>query len=245
VHSRLTVLAAVELARTGASAAAVSSQLGVPRATVRDWLSGSVPHSARAGTCGRCHVEHSHDRLAGEYAYVLGLYLGDGCISEHPRGVAKLRIFLDLKYPEIICEASARIEGITGRPAGVLRRPSNCVEVYSFWRAWPCLIPQHGSGKKHERPIALEGWQQRIVRTWPQDLLRGLIQSDGCRFRNTGRNGWSHARYSFKNHSDDIHGVFRDACELLGVRWTAAPHTTYVSRQADVATLDEFIGPKR
>jgi hypothetical protein len=114
VHPRLTVLTAVELARSGTPASAISSRLGVPRATVRDWLSGSVPHSARAGTCGRCHVDHDRDRLAGDYAYVLGLYLGDGCISDHPRGVAKLRIFLDLKYPEIIAEAMARIKAMTG-----------------------------------------------------------------------------------------------------------------------------------
>ena len=51
---------------------------------------------------------------------------------------------------------------------------------------------------------------------------------------------------AFKNRSTDIHRIFRDACERVGVRWTAAGvDTTYVSRQADVAILDEFIGPKR
>ena len=42
MHSRLTVLTGVGLARTGASASAISSRLEVPRATVRDWLSGSI-----------------------------------------------------------------------------------------------------------------------------------------------------------------------------------------------------------
>ena len=73
MHSRLTVLTGVGLARTGASASAISSRLEVPRATVRDWLSGSIPHSARAGACACCHAEHRVDRLAGDYAYLLGL----------------------------------------------------------------------------------------------------------------------------------------------------------------------------
>jgi hypothetical protein len=32
---------------------------------------------------------------------------------------------------------------------------SNYVEVYSYSKAWSCLFPQHGTGPKHERQIAL------------------------------------------------------------------------------------------
>ena len=124
-------------------------------------------------------------------------------------------------------------------------RPENCVEVSAYWRCWPCLLPQHGPGKKHHRVIRLTGWQARHVIARPDQLLRGLIESDGCRFQNTGRN-WSCPRYSFTNHSADIREIFCHACDLLGLRWTASgKHTIYVSRKADVATLDSFIGPKR
>ena len=44
--------------------------------------------------------------------------------------------------------------------------------------------------------------------------------------------------------STDIQGIFREACDRIEVRWTAAPQVTYVSRKPDVARLDEFIGPK-
>jgi hypothetical protein len=44
-----------------------------------------------------------------------------------------------------------------------------------------CLFPQHGPGRKHERPIVLAGWQQSITRRHPKQLIRGLIDSDGCR----------------------------------------------------------------
>ncbi len=75
--------------------------------------------------------------------------------------------------------------------------------------------------------------------------MRGLIHSDGCRAINTERGGWANPRYSFANLSTDVHAIFREACNRLQVRWTAAPGLTYVSRKADVARLDEFIGPKR
>jgi hypothetical protein len=96
------------------------------------------------------------------------------------------------------------------------------------------------------RRIELTDWQRALADRWPGQLLRGLIESDGCRFQNTGRGRWSHPRYSFSNHSADIHGIFRTACDQLGLRWTEAkPYTTYVSRVADVARLDTFVGPKR
>jgi hypothetical protein len=79
---------------------------------------------------------------------------------------------------------------------------------------------------------------------FPGLLLRGLIHSDGCRSINTGRGGWRHPRYSFKNVSADILGIFCAACDRLGLRWTTAPYTVYVSRKADVERLDGFVGPK-
>jgi hypothetical protein len=236
------VAAAQELAASGASASGVAKALGLPRSTVRDWLAGRLPHSTdppREG-CGRVHLV---EELPPEYVYLLGLYLGDGCISRHQRGVYRLRIFLDAKYPGIIDQTGGAIHATRGSHAGTVTR-GNCVEVYSFWRHWPCLFPQDGPGLKHERAIALTDWQRRLVEAAPQRLLQGLIRSDGCRSLNTGRGGWVHPRYSFSNLSGDIHGIFRETCDRLGVRWTAAPKVTYVSRKVDVARLDEFIGPK-
>ena len=41
------------------------------------------------------------------YVYLLGLYLGDGSIASHPRGVFRLRISLDRAYPVIMAECQA------------------------------------------------------------------------------------------------------------------------------------------
>ncbi|MGH2949377.1 MAG: hypothetical protein ACRDPC_24500 [Solirubrobacteraceae bacterium] len=184
--------------------------------------------------------------------YLLGLYLGDGCISGHARGVYRLRLFLDASYPGIIdaCEAAIRKLVPENKVARRERSggyanssPSSNIEVSAYSRSWPCLFPQHGPGRKHERPIVLVDWQRELLQPHAEALLRGLIHSDGCRFINTGTN-WRHPRYSFSNASADIRRIFCDACETLGVHWTAAPRTVYVSRKRDVARLDEFIGPK-
>jgi len=39
--------------------------------------------------------------------------------------------------------------------------------------AWPCLFPQHGPGRKHERKIELAPWQEAIVDREPEQFIRG------------------------------------------------------------------------
>jgi len=168
-------------------------------------------------------------------------------------GVYKLRLFFDAAYPQIIDAGEAAVRSVL--PANRINRlhrsggfansaPRSNVELSVYSKSLPCLFPQHGPGRKHERRIILDEWQRALVAKHPEHLLRGLIHSDGCRFMNTGRN-WRHPRYSFSNQSEDIRRIFCNACVLVGVRWTTAPRTVYVSRVRDVAVLDEFIGPKR
>jgi hypothetical protein len=264
MHSRESVAEVLALRAEGLGARRIASRTDLPVATVRDWLAGRLPKHARnldptselPGSCEQCgHAAHRFDELPAEYVYLLGLYLGDGCISAHPRGVFRLRVFLDLRYPLIVdeCEAAMRllvpdnkIHRIGRRSSFVERAEPSNVEVSAFSKSWPCLFPQHGPGKKHERSITLSGWQTQLIDRMPQPLLRGLIHSDGCRFTNTGRNNWSFPRYAFSQKSDDIRAIFCETCDRVGLRWTrSGERTIYVSRKADVQLLDTFIGPKR
>jgi len=94
----------------------------------------------------------------------------------------------------------------------------------------------------------LAPWQEQIVRREPEALLRGLIHSDGCRVTNratTERKTYFCSRYHFSNRSQDIHAIFRAACDRIGVAWRpSGRYTTNVSKRASVERLDTFIGPK-
>ncbi len=252
-HNPSTVHWALSLGAEGLGATQIAASTGVRRETVSMWLAGRVPRSAlpaHASDCTACGGDHHRlDSLPASYAYLLGLYLGDGCISSHPREVFRLRVVLDARYPEIIREAGNAMAVIVPKSrVGDVQHGSGAVEVSSYSKTWPCFFPQHGSGKKHERCIRLVDWQKRLADEFPGLLLRGLIHSDGCRFINTGRGGWRAPRYSFVNTSADICGLFCRACDLLGLRWTTAPsratRTVYVSRVADVELLDFYVGPK-
>lgn len=231
----------------GLSPGEIGRRLSIPRSTVRDWVSGHAPTSRPLGVgyCERCAgPDHRFEEQPPSYVYLLGLYLGDGSISSHPRGVYRLRLFLDPAYPKIIDEAAeAMREVMPSSKATWWLAPNRTAEVYSYSKGWPCLFPQHGPGKKHLRRIALAEWQEELVRRTPRLLLRGLIQSDGCRFINTGR-GWRYPRYVFSNFSSDIRAIFTSACDLVGLHWTTSGHVVYVSRKADVDRMDGFIGPR-
>ena len=177
------------------------------------------------------------------------MYLGDGCISRTGR-TQRLRITLDKKYPEIIEECSSSLRSLMpGHAVSTVNRPG-CVDVSCYSILWPDLLPQHGAGRKHLRQIILEPWQQRVVEAEPRAFLRGLFHSDGSYFQNPVRSPkgkrYSYDRYFFTNHSDEIRGLFRWACDLIEVETRAVGwRNVSVARRESVAKLNEFLGPKK
>jgi hypothetical protein len=244
---------ALSLTMSGLSDYAVARRLKIPRSTVTNWRRGRIPRSPGADgpTCARCRApDHDFDALPQpEYAYLLGQYLGDGVVFRGAKGNYGLRIASDAQYAGIIAECCDVIERIKGRRPHVrYHRDKRLASITSYGRAWPCLLPQHGPGRKHSRTIALVPWQVEIVEEHPGRFLRGLIHSDGWRGLNRvhvkGRD-YEYPRYQFSNRSDDIRTLFTHACELLGVAWR--PWGRYhisVARREAVARLDQFVGPK-
>ncbi|MFC4784646.1 transposase [Nocardioides sp. MAHUQ-72] len=231
---------------TGATLSEVSRATGVSRATLRSWREQG-PRQDR-GTCPACD---GADLVRTAYAAVLGYYLGDGHVSRAARYFA-LRITCDATYPAIIEDV---VDVVTQVHPGrqVFRVPApGCVVVQSHWMHWPCLFPQHGPGRKHERPIVLEDWQRDIVEEHPAAFLRGLFHSDGSRVRNWAtrvvageRKRYDYPRWQFTNVSSDIRELCCWALDLAGVAWRRSNHKTIsVSRRADVARLDDLVGPK-
>lgn len=234
------------LAALGHDPSEIARLTGISRSTLRSWLvEPTRVATPRWIACPRCNPEAELDAAA--YVYLLGLYLGDGCLSKQPKGVWRLRIVQTSIYVDLIQECSTAMHAVL--PNNVLALPrQGCVEVGSSSKHWPCLFPQHGPGRKHERPIVLAPWQQELADQYPRMLLRGLVQSDGCRdinFAITRGKRYDYPRYTFSNASDDIRTIFTDACDRLGVHWTRpSERVISVARRADVEFLDTFIGPK-
>jgi hypothetical protein len=112
-----------------------------------------------------------------------------------------------------------------------------------------CLIPQHGSGRKHERKIELAPWQQAIVDREPEAFICGLIHSGGCRVMNrvvVNGKDYAYSRYFFSQISKDIQELFCRSLRRLRIDYTFSSRGRDVSvaRRESVARLDSFVGPK-
>ena len=246
MHPPDSVRQVLALARGGSAVADIAGSTGLPRTTIQRWLRGEVPGSLQR--CELCGGTHDLQALpAATYAYALGMYLGDGCVLRHPRGVWRLEVALDAKYPDIIeeCVEAVQALGRERRVAVVADDGGGWVTIRSYSKAWPCLFPQHGPGPKHKRPIVLEQWQQTIVDAHPEPFVRGLIHSDGCRVLNRV-NGRDYPRYHFTQVSDDIRRLFCRSLQQLGIEYTwNNPRNVSIARRPSVERLDEFVGPKR
>ena len=226
-----------ELLSQGYNDREVAERSGVSQNTIGRWRRSWPPISVQ--------WRPAHPQ---SYTYLLGLYLGDGCISV-ARGGAILRVSCDLRYPHIIddCWTAMVLSMPKCRPGMAPYADAQAVNVTACGKLWLHAFPQHGPGRKHERSIALEPWQREIVARHPGEFVRGLIHSDGCRtinrFRTTLPSGrvaeYAYPRYFFSNLSADIRGLFCASCDALVVRWTLSnPRNVSVAHRTSVAVLD-------
>ncbi|WP_349253939.1 helix-turn-helix domain-containing protein [Streptomyces sp. BPTC-684] len=237
----------------------MARRLNVPLGTIGYWKHedrakrGECP-GRRSPLCPRCDGRELDEAA---YAYLLALYLGDGHIVQNrTMRVPSLSVSCTDTWPGLIDACAEAMQSVLPSNRATKVQRQGCAEVKITSMRLRCLFPQHGPGKKHERPIVLESWQQKIVGTHPWQFIRGLIHSDGCRITNWttrviggARKRYEYPRYFFTNSSADIIGFFTDALDRVGVEWKAANQSRTaqnisVARKLSVALMDAHVGPK-
>ncbi|MFE7836826.1 helix-turn-helix domain-containing protein [Streptomyces sp. NPDC057474] len=237
---------ALALVAQGRSLNSVSRETGISRAAIRSWQQRLEPLPRMAP------ADPGPPADDGAYAYLLGLYLGDGCISAHPRSGYYLRIACADAWPGLMQQCREAIAIVRPGIGVYALQKEGYSMVTSHSRHWPLLFPQHGPGKKHERRIALAPWQQAVVDAHPWQFIRGLIHSDGCRITNWTtrlvggeRKRYEYPRYFFTNVSSDIIRLFTAALDQVGVDWRLAnARNVSIARKASVALMDTHVGQK-
>lgn len=261
-HVRAKALALVE---EGLNDCEISRRLSIPRRTILDWRRPTYVAREPAiprETCPRCWRAAKPMRFTPkDYAELLGIYLGDGSISEGPRS-QRLRIYLDAKYPRMNediqdllqrCFPNNRVGTTAPSPSSWSGRSDSWLVLSVYSTHLACLFPQHGVGLKHQREIKLEPWQTSIAEAAPWALIRGLIRTDGCHFINRTDihrpEPYEYPSYDFSNMSKDIVDLFVEACDRVGVftrvtgggnrRWSVR-----INRRESVAKMLEHVGLK-
>ncbi|GGW68110.1 hypothetical protein GCM10010503_51750 [Streptomyces lucensis JCM 4490] len=250
---------ALTLLRDGASNADVARKLRVPPGTISYWKHqdrakrGECP-GRPVPQCPRCHGRKLDEPA---YSYLLGLYLGDGhIIQNRAMRCPSLSVACDEAWPGLMEACASAMRSVFPDNSVCRVRRKGCREIKLYSKHIWCLFPQHGPGKKHERRIALEPWQQEIIDEHPWEFVRGLLHSDGCRVINWTtrivageRKRYEYPRYFFTNLSDDIRRLYTDTLDKLGITWTHCtrngnPYNISVAKKAHVALLDAHVGPK-
>jgi hypothetical protein len=246
---------AVGLIAKGVSLRSISKSTGISRATLHDWREHPEINAQVHAVCHKCAASPTLPEPPHDYAYLLGLYLGDGCISRagaRDKDVWKLRIACADAWPGLIRECERAMRSIRPDNNVSIQQNVGCVEVSSCSKHWPCLFPQYGPGRKHMRRIALQPWQHDVMLANPGHFARGLFHSDGYRGINRvrthladGDRWYEYPRYLFTNESADILGWCGETLDRLGVAWRFSRRNAIsVARREAVARLDEFVGPK-
>jgi len=255
VRPSAVVASALAASDAGVKDADNAAAHGVAVKTIRRWrrlYQRQGPPRGQAHTSVPCHRCDRAPLDEPAYAELLGWYLGDGYLSAGRRGVWHLHVYNDARYTLLNAHIATVMRRVKpgGRPHTRFR--PGCLVTTVSWAHWPCLFPQHGPGRKHERPILLEDWQREIVDRHPGDFLRGLFHSDGCRTRNWAtrvvageRRRYDYPRWEFVNRSDDILDLCTWALDLCEIGWRRPRvNAIAVSRRDDVRRLDELVGPK-
>ncbi|MFF3941299.1 helix-turn-helix domain-containing protein [Streptomyces phaeofaciens] len=245
---------ALTLLRDGTRNVDVARQLNIPLGTISYWKHvdrakrGECP-GRPSPPCPRCESELA----SPAYSYLLGLYLGDGhIIQNRAMRVPSLSIACADAHPGLMDECEQAMRSVFPGNSVCRVRRKGCHEVKLYSKHLWCVFPQHGPGKKHERPIVLEPWQQAIVDAHPWEFVRGLIHSDGCRITNWTEKiiggvhkRYEYPRYFFSNLSGDIIRLFTDTLDRVGVAWKMAnPRNVSIAKRAAVALMDTHVGPK-
>jgi len=120
-------------------------------------------------------------------AYVIGLAIGDGNLSNPNGRATRLRITCDTRYPKLLRRIQTAIQGLLpDNKVGIIYRAKSYVDVSCYsnqWESW--LGWRVGRGSKYRQRVTIPQWIQK-GRLTTISCLRGLIETDGSIYRDRG-----------------------------------------------------------
>lgn len=122
-------------------------------------------------------------RKSPNLAFIIGIALGDGNLSNPNGRATRLRITCDNKYPEIIKTIIKNLKSIIDNKISIVKR-KNCVDISCYSNKFPALLGwKEGSKKKQQVIIPKWIFDKKI---YMKNCLRGLILTDGSVYIDRG-----------------------------------------------------------
>lgn len=116
----------------------------------------------------------------GTLAYIIGVAIGDGNLSNPNGRAVRLRISCDTQYPKLIEKMSVAIQEIcpTNKVSFVLKKGKRCGDISCYSNTWPELLGWN-VGAKYPQNIHIPEWILKNKK-YSIECLKGLIETDGA-----------------------------------------------------------------
>lgn len=117
-------------------------------------------------------------------AYIIGVALGDGNLSNPNGRAVRLRITCDTKYPNLIVKIENAIKIVAPHnKVGRIIRKGNAIDVYCYSNGWEEVLGWKASaGPKLKQAVSVPLWIMSDVQAC-RHCLCGLIETDGSVYR--------------------------------------------------------------
>lgn len=259
MYNQSVINSAKEMKSNGSSISEISRKIGASRSTIKQWLTPlkryipkNIIHNITTFESFIDNMEKSEEYRKAYY-YLLGEYLGDGCINlMKNKRTYVLRIFCADSHPLIIDEVKKDLKMIFPDNSIQDVKKQGCHSIGIYCSDLPKLFPHTGVGKKHDRKIELSDWQLKYIESNKLYLLKGLFHSDGSYYYSKGS---KHYYYNFTNCSLDIHKIYQDCLDSLGIKYTfnerkcksILPNKVYLTvicRNSEVVKMFNLVGEK-
>lgn len=233
------------LVEKGLSIKDVSISLNCSKTKIRYWLRKyglKTDISINKYRDGFISLENYVNHRYELYSYIYGLYLGDGCVHRHKKGVYALTISLDSKYMELINVVRNSLSEFSGNKVRSYLR-GNYYNLSIYGKHICDIFIKYGVGKKNENYVFLP--DILIKNICHKSMLRGLFHSDGSYYYDKHNKKYF---YNFTNKSKHITDIFIMCLSNLEIKYDLQYNRrTYIvgiRKKSEIIKFKDIVGVK-
>ncbi len=148
------------------------------------WPQGREGSTPSSGTLLMKKLSRSKKLLA----YIIGLALGDGNLSNPNGRAVRLRITCDTKYPMLIEHIKTSLRQLLpeNMVSTINREKNGCVDISCYSNMWESILGwRYNRGPKYEQKVKIPNWVKES-KSLTKECLRGLLQTDGSIYSDRG-----------------------------------------------------------
>jgi DNA-binding transcriptional regulator WhiA len=120
-------------------------------------------------------------------AYLIGLSLGDGNLSNPNSRAVRLRITCDNKYPNLIKRIISLLKELFPKnKIGIINRKDSCIDISCYSNDLEKILGWRAKdGSKIKQNVSIPNWIKNNKK-YLKHCLRGLIETDGSIYKDRG-----------------------------------------------------------